>query len=106
MDSRSMKVGIYNRWLHTMGGGERHSCMAASVMANAHDVEMVSHKGVNLEDLGRRFNIDLSNVSLRVVPAMPPIKFQKFTSQYDLFINSSFMTPTFKFRDQPNSRYF
>jgi len=92
MDSRSMKVGIYNRWLHTMGGGERHSCMAASVMANDHDVEMVSHKGVNLEDLGRRFNIDLSNVSLRVVPAMPPIKFQKFTSQYDLFINSSFMT--------------
>tara|TARA_B100001123_G_scaffold324861_1_gene365055 strand:- start:450 stop:1976 length:1527 start_codon:yes stop_codon:yes gene_type:complete len=66
--------------------------MAASVMSHDHEVELVSHKGLNLDDLGRRFNIDLSNVSLRVVPAMPPMKFQKFTSRYDLFINSSFMT--------------
>ncbi len=87
-----VKVGVYNRWLHTFGGGERHSCMAASVLAAEHDVELISHRGLDKDELGRRLNVDLDAVGLRVVPAMPANRFLEFTREYDLFINASFMT--------------
>ena len=87
-----MKVGVYNRWLHTFGGGERHSCVAAAVLAAEHDVELISHRGLDKAELGRRLNVDLDRVGLRVVPAMPANRFLEFTREYDLFINASFMT--------------
>ena len=87
-----MKVGVYNRWLHTFGGGERHSCMAASVLATENEVELISHRGLDMAELGRRLNVDLDAVRLRVVPAMPANRFLEFTREYDLFVNASFMT--------------
>ena len=87
-----MKVGVYNRWLHTFGGGERHSCMAAAVLAEEHEVELISHRGLDKAELGRRLNVDLDRVGLRVVPAMPANRFREFTREYDLFVNASFMT--------------
>ena len=67
-----MRAAVYNRWLNTMGGGERHSCMAASVLADTHAVDLVTHRDVDREELGERLNVDLSNVNLRVIPALPP----------------------------------
>ncbi|MDP6350394.1 MAG: hypothetical protein QGG58_11575, partial [Chloroflexota bacterium] len=87
-----MKVGVYNRWLHTFGGGERHSCMTAAVLAAEHEVELISHRGLDKDELGRRLNVDLDRVGLRVVPAMPANRFREFTREYDLFVNASFMT--------------
>ena len=87
-----MRVAVYNRWLHTMGGGERHSCMAASVLAGDHDVELVTHRAVDLTELSSRLNVDLSKVDLKVIPALPPNSFLEFTRGYDLFVNSSFMS--------------
>jgi glycosyltransferase involved in cell wall biosynthesis len=92
MGGSAVKVGVYNRWLHTFGGGERHSCMAASVLAAEHEVELISHRGLDKAELGRRLNVNLDAVGLRVVPAMPANRFLEFTREYDLFVNASFMT--------------
>ncbi len=92
MRGDDVKVGIYNRWLHTFGGGERHSCMAASVLAAEHEVELISHRGLDKNELGRRLNVELDRVGLRIVPAMPANRFLEFTREYDLFVNASFMT--------------
>lgn len=87
-----MRVAVYNRWLHTMGGGERHSCVAASVLAGAHSVDLVTHRAVDLGELASRLNVDLSKVDLKVIPALPPNSFVQFTRDYDLFVNASFMS--------------
>ncbi len=87
-----MKAVVYNRWLHTMGGGERHSCMAASVLAEDHSVDLVTHSAVDRDELAARLNIDLTKVNLKVIPALPPNRFIEFTRDYDLFVNASFMT--------------
>ena len=75
-----------------MGGGERHSCMAAAVLAADRPVDLVTHRAVDRDRLAARLNIDLSNVNLKVIPALPPNRFVDFTRDYDLFVNASFMS--------------
>ncbi|HEV2873324.1 MAG TPA: hypothetical protein VG409_18130, partial [Actinomycetota bacterium] len=42
-----LKVAVYNRFLQSMGGGERHSSMLAQVLADdGHEVDLVGHKDV------------------------------------------------------------
>ena len=90
-----MKVGIYNRWLHTMGGGERHMGAIAEALAAdpANSVELLTDRLVDLTTLGHRLNLDLSRVSLRLLPTSPVR--HNYTVQmnasfdYDLFINAS-----------------
>ena len=87
-----MKAAVYNRWLHQKGGGERHSAMAAQVLSERFETELVTHRPISCEELSDALNIDLSNVTVRVIPALPPNRFAAFTREFDLFVNSSFMT--------------
>ena len=42
-----MKVAVYNRFLQSMGGGERYSGMLAQVLAEeGHEVDLVGHDDV------------------------------------------------------------
>ena len=66
--------------------------MAASVLSKDNEVELISHRGINKDELSSRLNVDLDMVALRIVPAMPANRFLEFTRDYDLFINASFMT--------------
>ena len=87
-----MKAGVYNRWLHQKGGGERHAAMAAAVLAERFDTELITHRAIAPSELERALNIDLSDVGMRVIPALPANRFAEVTRDYDLFVNASFMT--------------
>ncbi len=88
-----MKVGIYNQFLLTMGGGERHMGMAAEVLARAgHDVEIVTHVPASIDALAARFGLDLPGVRLRTTPLLPFDQLGDLTSEYDLWVNASFMS--------------
>ena len=90
---RRLKVGVYNQFLATLGGGERHMAMAASVLARAgHDVELVTHVPVAVPKLAARFGIDLDGVGLRTEPLLPFDQLRAMTAEYDLFVNASFMS--------------
>lgn len=84
-----MNVGIYNRWLHIQGGAERYTGVAASVLAEHHNVTLITHQPVDLIALGNRFNIDLSKVALRCVEDLPFDLLAPMTAEYELFINGS-----------------
>jgi len=84
-----MRVGIYNRWLHTAGGGERYTTLAAQMLAQDHEVELITHQPVDLRFLEERLNVDLSRVRLRCVPDLPFDLLGEITADYDLFINGS-----------------
>lgn len=62
-----LKIGIYDRYLDTFGGGEKDFCVLAEALSARHQVELVSNRAVKKEDLEERLNVDLSRVKLRIV---------------------------------------
>lgn len=88
-----MKVGVYNQFLTTMGGGERHMGTAAEVLARAgHDVEIVTHVPASIEKLATRFALDLEGVRLRTTPLLPFDQLADLSGEYDLWVNGSHMS--------------
>ncbi len=92
MDGAGLKVGIYNRWLHTMGGGERYTLTAAQGLAEENQVELITHRPTSLQTLEAKLNVNLQGISLRCVPDLPFHRLGDYTEEYDLFINASFMS--------------
>ena len=87
-----MKVAVYNRFLQSMGGGERHSSMLAQVMADdSHEVELVGHKDVGKE-MFAEFGLNLGKVNLRIVPERGEAQVPRLSAEYELFVNASFMS--------------
>ncbi len=86
-----MKVGLYNRWLATLGGGEKHGLAIAEFLSQKHDVHVITHSPVSREEAAHRFNLDLSEVKFDVIPNRSVEELSPLTGMYDLFINSSFM---------------
>ena len=87
-----MRIGIFNRWLHTRGGGERHTGAAAQALAaDGHEVTFITTTPTDLAGLEKRLNLDLADVALRVVPDLPYSEITALTAEYDLFINGSHM---------------
>ncbi len=87
------RVGIYNQFLATMGGGERHMGMVAQVLAKAgFEVELITHVPVSIDRLSARFGLDLAGVTVRTTPLLPFDQLRELTAEYDLFVNASFMS--------------
>lgn len=87
-----MRVGIYNRWLATMGGGEKHSLTIAEFLASRdHEVTVITHTPIEKDVVSRRLALNLSAVQFRVIPEGSAEELGQLTETYDLFINASHM---------------
>jgi len=86
-----MKIGMYNRWLATLGGGEKHSLAIAEYLSRNHEVKVISHRIVSKEEAARRLNIDLSRVTFDFIPEQNDVELSQLTREFDLFMNVSFM---------------
>jgi glycosyltransferase involved in cell wall biosynthesis len=88
-----LKVAIYNRFLQSMGGGERHSSMLAQILADeGHEVDLVGHVDVGKEILADHLGLNLGKVSLRIVPDRGEPQVARLSAEYELFINASYMS--------------
>jgi glycosyltransferase involved in cell wall biosynthesis len=88
-----MRAGVYNRHLATMGGGERYTGMLAAVLVEQADsVDLISHGEVDLDELAAHLGIDLTGVTLRLVPDNGEDALSDLTAEYDLFVNASYMS--------------
>lgn len=85
-----MKAAIYNRWLSTLGGGERYTLAIAEELSRRHDVTLITHEPVSKEELSTRLDSDLHRISLRTVPDCPAEQLTELTREYDFFVNASF----------------
>lgn len=63
------KIGIYNPYLDTKGGGEKVCLALAETLSKnpKNSVSFLTHDKVDLKDLGEYFNLDLSKISIEVV---------------------------------------
>ena len=87
------RVGVYNKYWASRGGGERHSGMIAQVLsqAGAH-VDLIGHTEVDLDGLDAYLGLDLTGCRLRVVPDIGDIGLTGMTADYDLLVNGSYMS--------------
>lgn len=86
------RVGIYNRWLQTLGGGEKHSLAFGEYMMNlGHRVEVISHKPVSKDMAAERLGLDLSGMEFIAIDDRPPVDISPITARYDFFLNTSYM---------------
>ena len=89
-----IRIGIYDRYLSTAGGGERYSCKMAEILSMQKDysVDMVTDIYSDLEMVSSRLNIDLKKVNLKVFPFLSEDYARKITSGYDIFINATYLS--------------
>ncbi len=88
-----MRAAVYDRFLSTMGGGEKYAgAIAAELATRAEHVDLVGHGDVDKDELARHLGLDLSTVHLRLVPDEGEAAVSELSAEYDLFVNASYMS--------------
>lgn len=87
-----MRIGLYNLYWTTLGGGERYAASMAHALSKVAKVELLSNESIDVDALGSHLGIDLSRVSARSVGHGGSPALQQASGEYDLFINSCFNT--------------
>lgn len=85
-----MKIGIYNRYWNTFGGGENYTGTVAQILSQDHDVELISVEPVDWGNLASRLRLDLSRCTMTRWPNAACERLSPLTANYDLFINSTY----------------
>lgn len=85
-----MRIGIYNRYWNTCGGGENYTGSIAEVLSQDHDVELISVELVDWDRIQSRLRLDLSRCSTRQWPNESCAKLSQLSAEYDLFVNSTY----------------
>jgi len=88
------KIGIYDRYLSTAGGGERYSCKIAEVLSEKKEfeVDLITDIFADLKEISRKLNLDLSRVDLKIFPFISEDYAEKIIKKYDLFINATYLS--------------
>jgi glycosyltransferase involved in cell wall biosynthesis len=88
-----VRVGIYNRWVDTLGGGEQTLGAFAAALAEHHDVDVITHDPPDWSRFADTLGLDLAGIRSRVLPYDPehyrPV--QDASRDYDLFLNCSYL---------------
>lgn len=88
-----MRVGVYNRWVDTLGGGEQTLGAFAATLATAHDVDLLVHDPPDWAGFQGTLGHDLSSLPTRLLPYDRDHQraVQTASKDYDLFINCSYL---------------
>lgn len=84
-----MRIGIYNRHLTGVGGGEKHMLAIAETLSRHYSVDVLTHHVLDLNKAGTQLGLDLSQARLRPLEDRPDPELAPVTAEYDLFINAS-----------------
>jgi len=88
-----MRAAIYDRFWHSMGGGERHAGMIAQLLSqDGVEVDLLGHTAVDRDDLADHLGLDLSKTTLRVVRDKGDEALAALSADYDLFVNATYMS--------------
>lgn len=89
-----LRAAVYNRFWHSMGGGERHAGMIAQLLAaGGVQTDLLGHSAeVDRDELAERLGLDLSGCTMRVIPDRGDADLAAHSAQYDLFVNATYMS--------------
>lgn len=87
-----MKVGIYNRYWNTMGGGEKYVGRIAEVLSASHEVDLISVEPFTKCVLEKRLHLDLGACRIRVLGGATDSELEDDSESYDLWINATYIS--------------
>lgn len=82
------RVGLFNPYWNTLGGGEAHALNVAGVLRDGGLVELISTEDFDLEAVCDFFGIDGGPFVKRLVSEMTP----EVTAEYDVFVNACYQS--------------
>lgn len=87
-----MRIGIYNRYWNTRGGGERYAGVMAEALSRRYPVDLIGVEPVDVPAMGGHLGLDLSRVEFRQWPKASERGLTPRTVDYDLFINCTYLS--------------
>ena len=84
------RIGVYNNFWNTLGGGEHHAGVIAMALQRYGPVDLISEKEFSIQELERQFELDLKYCRKRILSPEALHHDPQCTGAYDLFINSTF----------------
>ena len=87
---RRLKVGVYNLYWQTMGGGEQVAGAIAEVLSSEHDVDVLGPVAPPVEAMRSRLAIDLGRTTYRQVNDDPGAS--EASAYYDLFVTTTYLS--------------
>jgi hypothetical protein len=91
-----MRIGVYNQFWSTLGGGEQYAGSIAEALAHRYDVTLLtpSDGGLDADLLFDRLSVDLRGSPVRqLTPEAFPVAAASL--DFDVFINVSFQSGAF-----------
>lgn len=87
-----MKIGIYDKWLNTLGGGERVASTIAEILSQkGHNVYLIGNAEIEKKEIEDKMGVDLSKVNLISWFERSYDKLSPLTKKFDLLINTSYL---------------
>jgi glycosyltransferase involved in cell wall biosynthesis len=87
-----MKIGIFNRYWSTMGGGEQNAGSYAAYFAKEHEVELIGIEHFDVEHLSKILGkSEIAGLPVRVIGTHATAA-TEVSSEYDLFISHSYLS--------------
>lgn len=87
---RAPRIGIFNPYWSTLGGGEAHALEVAAALTRFGQVELISTTNFDVKSLMEYFGYRDLNVRKRITLDFVP----EVTKDYDIFVNSCFLDET------------
>lgn len=85
-------AAVYDRWLYTLGGGEQVAFRYAQMLkALGYTTTIVTHTEIDRAKAESKLNVDLDGITLRYLPPMGSEEISKYTEEYDVFVNTSYL---------------
>jgi glycosyltransferase involved in cell wall biosynthesis len=84
-----MKIGVYDLYWSTFGGGEQQAGSIVDALSADHEVHMLGPEAVQLDALRERLGLRLEGVDLRLVENDERAA-SLVSAEYDLFINHTY----------------
>jgi glycosyltransferase involved in cell wall biosynthesis len=87
---RRLRIGVYDLYWSTLGGGEQVDGSIAQVLAEDHDVTLLGPRPVDVEATVSRLGVDLSGCSYRRVD--DDVEASTASADFDVFVNGTYLS--------------
>jgi len=87
-----MKIGIYNRYWNTFGGGEKYIGSIAQFLKDYGDIDLIGNEPFSVPLLETRLSLKLAHCRTIILDSEQDDDVEKVSREYDLWINISFKT--------------
>lgn len=84
-----IRVAVYDAWLNTLGGGEKHILSFARALAREYSVDFYSHSDIDRTTIANTLGESTENIRFRYVPLLPDNQLSEIFAPYELFVNAT-----------------